>query len=63
MSLSGFVKGKLGYIGNFGVAMAFAVAAMAYAAIFLKDSRTMRPAKVKEQMEAEKMLPGSGSKT
>jgi predicted MFS family arabinose efflux permease len=51
MSLSGLIKNKIGYIGNFGIAMGCAVAAMLYAIFFLKDSRKLRPAHVMEQLE------------
>ena len=63
MALSGFVQGSLGYLGNFGIAMGCAVAAMIWAMLFLKDSRTMRPTEVeREGTEMKEDVANSGEK-
>ena len=50
MSLSGVIKKKLGFAATFGFGIAGALAAMMYAYFFLKDSRTMRPKDVQEEL-------------
>ena len=64
MALSGFVKSSLGYLGNFGIAMGCAIAAMLWAMLFLKDSRTMRPTEVLQERinieEEEVIAEGKG---
>ena len=45
LAVSPYAKSSLGYQGNFGISMGCAIAAMFWA-MFLKDSRMMRPAEV-----------------
>ena len=47
---------KVGYIAHFGISMGCAMAAVLYAAVFLKDSRNMRPKEALEEMEARKAM-------
>ena len=47
---------KVGYIAHFGISMGCAMAAALYAALFLKDSRKMRPKEALEEMEARKAM-------
>ena len=47
---------KVGYIAHFGISMGCAMAAVLYAAVFLKDSRKMRPKEALEEMEARKAM-------
>ena len=47
---------QVGYIAHFGISMGFALSAVLYAAVFLKDSRKLRPKEALEEMEARKAM-------
>ena len=47
---------QVGYIAHFGISMSCALAAVLYAAVFLKDSRKLRPKEAIEEMEARKAM-------
>lgn len=51
MAMSGFIKDQIGYLGNFSLGIGSALIAMFYAAIFLKDSRKLRPKEVQDQID------------
>lgn len=50
---SGYIKRNLGFMYNFSLGMLFAVVAMSYTIIFVKDSRNIRNVKVKMEREEE----------
>lgn len=56
MALSGLIKREWGFVANFALGMSGALIAMIYSIFVVKDSRTMRPPEVMEQMEKKKAL-------
>ena len=55
MFLSGIIKKNLGFAGPFLFGMGGAVLSMAYTYFFIKDSRTMRPREVEEELTKRKV--------
>ena len=53
LAVSPYVKSSLGFQGNFGIAMGCAILAM-ISAMFLKDSRTMRPSEMSQEVAETK---------
>ena len=51
MAISGTIQQKLGYYANFGLGVGFSILAVLWSAFMLKDSRSMRPQQVKEEIK------------
>ena len=51
MAISGTIQQKLGYYANFGLGVGFSILAVLWSAFMLKDSRSMRPQQVKDEIK------------
>ncbi|XP_023336366.1 proton-coupled folate transporter isoform X2 [Eurytemora carolleeae] len=56
MALSGPIKDRIGFIGNFSLSIVFALSAMFWAIFILKDSRKQRPKEVQAYLDIVKKM-------
>ena len=52
MGVSGTIKERFGFYGNFSLGIAIIMCCLIYTIFFLKDSRELRPAEVQKQIDA-----------
>lgn len=56
MSISGYLKDAYGFTATFGLSIVFTIATILYTWWFVRDSRTMRPREVVEELEQRRAM-------